>query len=200
MDGATLIGFSLFATITAFTPGPNNLMLAASGANYGLRRTLPHILGITAGFLSLVISGNLGLSALFTTFPIILELARWLCGLFLLYITYKIATAAPPEGVKADTRPVNFITAMLFQIVNPKALVVIATSVSVYAGRADNLYLATFIITIIFAVVTIASTIMWTYGGVLFGRWLKDRKKLRIFNFTMAGLILASLLPVILHI
>jgi len=197
MDFPALLGFSIFAAVAAFTPGPNNLMLAASGANFGLRRTLPHILGITTGFLSLVVFGSFGLGALFTAWPEILVIARWASGIFLLYLCYRIATAAPPEGGNTYARPIGFVTAMLFQIVNPKALVVITSAVTAYAGTADNLYLATFLVTVIFAFVTVTSTLLWAYAGSLFGTWLNDRRKLRLFNFTMSGLLLIGLTPVI---
>lgn len=195
MDTASLIGFIIFASIAAFTPGPNNLMLAASGANFGLRRTLPHITGVTIGFVSLVILACLGLASLFATLPGVMEVARWFSLLFLLYLAYKIATAAPPEGVDTQTTPINFIQAVLFQTINPKAVIVIISSVTTYASQAESLYIATIFITLIFAFVTITSTLLWAYAGSLFGRLLKNRQHLRIFNFTMAALLVASLAP-----
>ena len=198
MDSVNLIAFSTFAAIAAFTPGPNNLMLAASGANFGVRRTVPHICGITIGFLSLVIMGSFGLSSLFLLFPQILDIARILAFLFLLYLCWKIATSAPPEGVESTATPLSFGAALLFQFINPKALVVITSSVTVYMGKADNLILSTAIITSVFAVVTIMATFLWAYGGALIGRLLQNRRALRLFNFAMAGLLLFSLMPVLL--
>ena len=110
MDIASILGFSLFATIAAFTPGPNNLMLAASGANFGLNRTLPHILGITTGFLLLVLLACFGLASLFAALPNVMEAARWFSLLFLLFLAYKIATAAPPEGIEATKQPNQLYT------------------------------------------------------------------------------------------
>lgn len=198
MDSVSLIAFSTFAAIAAFTPGPNNLMLAASGANFGVRRTVPHICGVTIGFLSLVIMGSFGLSSLFALFPEILDVARVLGFVFLLYLCWKIATSAPPEGVKNTGSPLSFGAALLFQFINPKALVVITSSVTVYIGKADNLILSVIIITCIFAVVTITATFLWAYGGALLGKMLQNRRALRLFNFAMAGLLLFSLMPVLL--
>jgi len=195
MDTASLFGFIIFASIAAFTPGPNNLMLAASGANFGLRRTLPHITGVTIGFISLVILACFGLASLFAALPGVMEIARWFSLLFLLYLAYKIATAAPPEGVEIQTTPINFIQAVLFQTINPKAFVVIISSVTTYASQAESLYIATIFITLIFAFVTIAATLLWAYAGSQLGKLLKNRQHLRIFNFTMAGLLVASLAP-----
>ena len=195
MDTASLFGFIIFASIAAFTPGPNNLMLAASGANFGLRRTLPHITGVTIGFISLVILACFGLASLFAALPGVMEIARWFSLLFLLYLAYKIATAAPPEGGEVHTTPINFIQAVLFQTINPKAFVVIISSVTTYASQAESLYIATIFITLIFAFVTIAATLLWAYAGSQFGKLLKNRQRLRIFNFTMAGLLVASLAP-----
>lgn len=199
MDSVNLIAFSTFAAIAAFTPGPNNLMLAASGANFGVRRTIPHILGITTGFLSLVVMGSFGLSGLFALFPQILEIARVLAFVFLLYLGWKIATSAPPEGVESNATPLSFGAALLFQFINPKALVVITSSVTVYIGKSDNLILSTAMITAIFAVVTITATFLWAYGGALIGTLLQNRRALRLFNFAMAGLLLFSLFPVLLE-
>jgi len=198
MDSVNLIALSTFAGIAAFTPGPNNLMLAASGANFGLRRTIPHICGVTIGFLSLVIMASLGLSSLFALFPQILEIARVAGILFLLYLSWKIATSAPPEGVDRTATPVSFAAALLFQFINPKAFVVITSSVTVYIGKADNLFLSTAIITFVFGVVTIMATVLWTYGGTLIGHILQNRRALRRFNFVMAGLLVFTLMPVLL--
>ena len=160
MDTASLFGFIIFASIAAFTPGPNNLMLAASGANFGLKRILPHITGITIGFVSMVILACLGLASLFAALPGVMEAARWFSLLFLLYLAYKIATAAPPEGLEVQTTPINFLQAMLFQTINPKAVIVIISSVTTYASKAESLYVATIFITLIFAFVTITSTLL----------------------------------------
>ena len=195
MDIASILGFSLFAAIAAFTPGPNNLMLAASGANFGLNRTVPHILGITTGFLLLVLLACFGLASLFAALPNVMEAARWFSLLFLLFLAYKIATAAPPEGIEASSSPISFTQAMMFQTINPKAIIVIISSVTTYASQAENLFIATSLITLIFAFVTITSTLLWAYAGSLFGQLLKNRQHLRIFNFTMAGLLVSSLAP-----
>ena len=198
MDSVNLIALSTFAGISAFTPGPNNLMLAASGANFGLRRTVPHICGVTVGFLSLVVMASLGLSSLFTLFPQIIDIARFAGILFLLYLSWKIATSAPPEEADRTATPLGFGTALMFQFINPKAVIVITSSVTVYIGKTDNLMLSTAIITFVFAVVTIMATVLWTYGGSLVGAFLQNRQALRRFNFVMAGLLLFTLMPVLL--
>ena len=104
MDQATIISFALFSFVAAFTPGPNNLMLTASGVNYGFKRSLPHICGVTAGFMLLVLSAGLGLSTLFAAFPGIYEILRVLSFGFLIYVGWKIAMAGPIEDAKA-TKP-----------------------------------------------------------------------------------------------
>lgn len=200
MDSVNLLAFSTFAGIAAFTPGPNNLMLAASGANFGVRRTIPHICGVTIGFLSLVVMASFGLSSLFAVFPQVLDIARFVGFIFLVYLSWKIATSAPPDGVDSSATPISFGTALLFQFINPKAVVVITSSVTVYIGKADNLVLSVAMVTLVFAVVTIMATFLWTYGGSLIGRILQNRRALRLFNFTMAGLLLVTLMPALLDI
>ena len=206
MDLTDLVAFSMFALIAGVTPGPNNVMLAASGANFGFRRTLPHIVGVLVGFLMLVIMGSLGLTQLFLTFPNILNIARVIFLGFLLYMIWRIATAQPPDAIKTPamagrtTKPLGFIAAMLFQLINPKAMLVISSAVTVYIGEAENLYVAISLAVSVFACVTILSTTLWTYTGIMLRGWLKNKRHLRIFNFTMAGLLGVSVLPVIIKL
>jgi len=172
-------------------------MLAASGANFGLRRTLPHIFGICAGFLSMVIAASFGLTSIFSALPQLLILFKIAGGLFIVYLAWKIATAAPQQDNPQVNQPISFTAAALFQLVNPKAVIVIISAISTYAGTSASPLQATILITSIFAFVTISSTLLWGYGGELLGRLLKKRTHLRLFNAAMAFLLLVTLLPVI---
>ncbi len=197
METANLVSFSLFAFVSAFTPGPNNIMLAASGANFGLRRTMPHIMGICAGFLSMVIAASLGLTSMFQAIPELVITFKIGGTLFILYLAWKIATALPPEQRPELGQPLSFTGAALFQLINPKAVVVIISAISTYSNASANPVHTSIVIFTIFAVVTIASTILWGYGGELLGKLLKKPLHLRIFNASMACLLLVTLLPII---
>lgn len=199
MDLPTLISFATFATIAAFTPGPNNLMLAASGANYGVRRTIPHLCGVTTGFMLLVFTSGLGLSQLFIALPELYDILRVLSLGFLFYIGWKIAKAGPIEDVKA-TKPFSFSAAFAFQWINPKAITVTISTITAYTGASGTPYFDLAIILLVFFIVTVGSTVAWTIAGQMIGLFLKQDRTRKLFNYTMAGLLVASLSPVILSL
>jgi threonine/homoserine/homoserine lactone efflux protein len=136
MSPEILSALLLFAFATSVTPGPNNLMLMASGANYGFRRTVPHMLGISLGHLFMVVVLGLGLAQVFTTWPVAHAMLKVLSVAYMLYLAWRIATAAPPGEARATGRPFTFLEAAAFQWVNPKAWAMALTAISVYApGR-----------------------------------------------------------------
>ena len=197
MDGSTLISFVTFATVAAFTPGPNNVMLAASGANFGFRRTLPHIFGILAGFCSLVVAAGLGLATLFAMIPWLYDVLKVISFLFLLYLAYKIGVAGRVTTQNKD-RPLSFIQAASFQLVNPKSITVIISSVTAYTSTAENVGAEVLILLSVFATVTFCATCTWAVFGTAIAYLLTSQTRLRQFNITMAVLLVASLLPSIL--
>lgn len=196
MDTATLAGFILFATVAAFTPGPNNVMLTASGANFGLRRSTPHIAGVTIGFCALVMAGGSGLAALLTALPQ-LHTGLKIAGTgFLLYLAWKIATAGR-AGDHAVGTPITFWQAAVFQAVNPKGVTVLASSVAAYTTDPANVMGELLVMVTVFGVVTLAATVTWCVFGTLLGRMISSDKALLRFNFAMAGLLILGLLPIL---
>ena len=132
----TLIAFSIFAFVTSVTPGPNNLMLLASGVNFGFRLSLPHILGISSGFFVMVLTVGLGLAEAFILFPWLYVFLKWVGVAYLLYLAWKIATSKQLEKntttESANSRPMTFWSAAAFQWVNPKAWVMAVGAFSTY--------------------------------------------------------------------
>ncbi len=196
MDLPTILSFTLFASVSAFTPGPNNIMLAASGANFGFRASLPHILGVSVGFILLVIAAGFGLAGLFLTFPELYDILKIVSFLFLVYLAWKIGSAGQTQH-HSSSEPLRFWQAAIFQLVNPKGVSVIISSVTAYTSSANAVASEVFILSIVFSFVTVGSTCTWTLFGLIIKKILNTRKRLRIFNITMAGLLLASLLPII---
>lgn len=199
MDIATIISLAVFSTVAAFTPGPNNLMLAASGANYGFRQSIPHIAGITAGFMLLIFSAGLGLAKLFTTFPDLHNILRILSLGFLIYLAWKIANAGPIKDANSS-KPLSFAPAFAFQWVNPKGVTVTISTITAYTGGSATPYFDLGVIMVIFTATTIGSTVAWALTGQMIGRFLKNDRARRGFNYAMAGLLVISLLPVILAV
>ncbi|MGC6530733.1 MAG: LysE family translocator [Candidatus Puniceispirillaceae bacterium] len=199
MDWSTIISLTVFAHVAAFTPGPNNVMLAASGANYGMRATYAHIAGVNIGFLSLVTAAGLGLSGLFLAIPQLYDIMRVASFGFLIYLAWKIANAGPIEDAK-KTKPLSFQASFAFQWINPKAVTVTISTITAYTSGLDSVYQSLAIILIVFGIATFGSTIAWTYAGQVIGRFLKEDRTRRLFNRLMAALLVICLLPVIISI
>ena len=178
-------------------------MLLSSGVLYGIRRTLPHILGIGFGFFSLFLSIGLGLSLLIERYPILFVIIKFLGVLYILYLSYRIATA-PLSNFSTSTdssrptalAPLYFHEATLFQWVNAKAWIMSIVVMSIYTP--DGSYITNvFLVSIIFSLITIPCSALWTEGGVLLRRFLQDPIKLRIFNCFMALALIFSLWPIL---
>jgi threonine/homoserine/homoserine lactone efflux protein len=184
-----------YAFVTSVTPGPNNLMLIASGANFGFRRTLPHMLGISVGHMVMVLLLGLGLAGVIHAWPPAMTILKWVSTAYMLWLAWKIARAAPPEPGAAAGRPFSFLQAAAFQWVNPKAWAMALTALSVYAG--DGGLAGVLLVAVIFAAVNLPSVSVWTVAGQELRRVLTNPARLRAFNWTMAGLLVLSLWPVL---
>ncbi|MHA3914626.1 LysE family translocator [Halovulum sp. GXIMD14793] len=184
-----------FAFVTSVTPGPNNLMLMASGANFGFRRSIPHMLGISIGFVGMVALIGLGLGRIFDIFPVSYVILKVLSVAFLLYLAFKIATAAPIEEGAATGHPLTFLQAAAFQWVNPKAWAMAIGAITAYA--AEQSWQSVLIVAAVFGAVNLPSITLWTTLGREAKRVLTSPERLRLFNWTMAGLLVASLWPVL---
>lgn len=192
----TLAALVLFAFTTSITPGPNNMMLFSSGVNFGFRRTVPHMLGIGAGFLSLLIGVGLGLGAVLSAFPPLFVALKFAGGLYLLYIAYKIGTTRKLAEGKAAARPMSFVAAAAFQWVNPKAWIMAVTAMATYTNPAQ--YLASVaVVGLVFAAVNLPSVSSWAGFGAALREWLSVPVRLKWFNISMAVLLVASLWPML---
>lgn len=196
MDTATLTALVTFAFATSITPGPNNMMLFASGVNFGFRRTIPHMLGIGAGFLSLLIGVGLGLGALLATVPILYTGLKIAGGLYLVFIAWKIGSSRTLGEGKASARPMTFLGAAAFQWVNPKAWVMAVTAMAVYVDPNSYVW-SVVVIGLVFAAVNVPSVSTWAGFGSVLREWLSVPVRLKWFNITMAVLLVASLWPML---
>lgn len=196
MDPATLFGFILFAAVAGFTPGPNNLMLTASGTNHGFRRSVPHITGILFGFMVVLVGAAFGMNSLFTVMPSLHKILKILSIMFLVYLAWKIATskrAAP--GTKS--KPLTFWTAAGFQLINPKGFSILLSAFAAFTSDAYDQTTQILVIMGVFAIVTLSSSCTWCLFGTMIGRFLKEDRTLLIFNIFMATMLLVSLIPII---
>ena len=188
-----LIGFAIVSSIT---PGPNNLMLMASGANFGMARTLPHMLGISLGHAFMMTLVGLGLGQIFVTYPAVKAVMLVACMVYLLYLAWKIANAAPPGEGQAAGKPFTFLQAAGFQWVNPKGWYMALTAITAY--MPENMgYWGAPLVAAIFAATNFPSILIWAGLGTQVRRLLTDRRRLRLFNWTMATLLVLTLIPII---
>jgi threonine/homoserine/homoserine lactone efflux protein len=186
----------LFAFTMSVTPGPNNMMLLASGVNFGFRRTIPHMLGIGFGFLTLLVGVGLGLGALMAAYPPVLVALKVVGGLYLLWIAWKIGTSRSLSDGKTGARPMSFLAATAFQWVNPKAWVMAVSALAAYTDPAH--YPATMLVVVLtFAGVNLPSVSTWAGFGSVLREWLSHPVRLKWFNIAMAALLVASLWPML---
>lgn len=190
-----LTALATFAFVSSITPGPNNLMLMASGANFGFRRTIPHMLGIGLGFTVMVVAVGAGLKQIFDAYPVSHTALKVASVLYLLYLAWKIATAAPVRPGEVTGRPMTFLQAAAFQWVNPKAWAMALTAVTVYTP--DRSFWAVVLVAVVFGAINLPSVSSWTLLGQQMAKMLKSPTKLRIFNWTMGALLVLSLYPVL---
>ncbi|HEX5934960.1 MAG TPA: LysE family translocator [Pseudorhizobium sp.] len=192
----TFLALVLFAFTTSITPGPNNMMLFASGVNFGFRRTIPHMLGIGVGFLSLLIGVGLGLGALMQSVPVIYTMLKFAGGAYLVWIAWKIGTSRSLSEGKAGAKPMTFFGAAAFQWVNPKAWVMAVTAMATYTNPAY--YVPTVLLVgFAFALVNLPSVSTWAGFGSALRDWLSVPVRLKWFNITMAVLLVISLWPML---
>jgi threonine/homoserine/homoserine lactone efflux protein len=193
-----LLPLFTFAVVTTATPGPNNVMLTASGANFGFWRTLPHMLGIATGFPVMVVAIGWGLGELFHAFPALHEVLKYVGAAYLLFLAWKIATAGRVGTVQSRGRPLTFLQAAAFQWVNPKGWMMALGAISAYTTVGGNPFLETLVIAAIFATVAMPCIGVWALFGAAIGRLLRSEAWLRAFNWAMAALLVASLAPLFL--
>ena len=186
-----------FAVAMLWTPGPNNLMLASSGATFGLKRTLPHLFGVALGFPVMLFTVALGLGEVFRTQPALREAISWAGVLVMLYLAYRIATQTP-HGDRGTAQPLSFMSAAAFQWVNPKAWMLTIAAAATFASGADPTLEAAFV-ALVFALVGLTSATGWTAAGAAMQRVLGSGLRLRAFNIVMAVLLALSALWLVLE-
>jgi threonine/homoserine/homoserine lactone efflux protein len=181
------ISFSL-----GFTPGPNNAVASYSGFNFGIKKTIPLILGVGLGYTTLVIIINFVLISTFKQFPIIQEIIRILGTFFLIYLAYKIAASNTSQD-EIKKNPVSFFDTFIFQFVNPKGVMAALTLISKFVSESN--YLMTSIMVIIVCSITaFLSITTWTFLGKFLRKFATNNSFIKRFNYAMSFLILACII------
>ena len=188
-----IFSIALFWFVAAYTPGPNNVVASYSGFNFGIAKTVPHILGVTLGFTSLVLFLTIGLINIFKLFPIIQFIIKYLGTLFLLYLAYKIAFSGGSNEIKKEN-PVKFIETFFFQYLNPKGVSVAIIVVSTYVELGVNyINYATQVVALAFLFSSTSIT-LWTFIGKFLRKFATNEKFIKYFNYVMSVLLLLSII------
>ena len=188
-----IITYSIFVFATSGTPGPNNIMVATSGANFGIRATLPHVFGIRVGLLVMMVLVALGLGEMFKIYPSIHQIMRYIGIGFMLYLSYKIAITkrTNPDEV-GKSKPMSFIYASLFQWVNPKAWITLISAIVTFIPADGDKLIIIVIMLVVHFIVGFPATLAWALFGREIGRFLKSDRAFAIFNYSMAGLLILT--------
>jgi len=191
MDYDIFTALTIFAFVSSITPGPNNLMLMNSGANFGFKQTIPHLLGVGIGFTLMIVLVGMGVMQIFSSFPFSYEILKALSIIYLVYLALKIArSGSTTEQKSTSAKPLTFIQAALFQWVNPKAWTMALTAVSIYAPSQS--FVAILLVALIFGVINLPCISSWIVLGQKMQLVLTAPKHLKIFNITMALLLIIS--------
>lgn len=189
----------LFAVVSSVTPGPNNFMLMNSGANFGLRSSVSPLLGVCVGFAVMIVLVGLGVMQLFELYPQSYDILKVFCGIYLVYLAVNIAKSGKlSNDVESAGKPWSFLQAALFQWVNPKAWAMALSAISIYAPSTN--LTAVLIVASVFAVVSVPCVGSWVLIGERIQVFLTNQRRLRVFNVSMAVLLVLSMLPVFMDI
>jgi len=186
----------LVAAAMCLTPGPNVIMVTALAANFGFRRAIPHMLGITLGFGFLVMAVGFGLAGLLQAQPRLHTVLKYAGATYLLYLAWRIAQADAAGSDSTRAKPISFVEAVLFQWINPKGWVTAVGALAAYTTVGGDVWLQTSVIASVLAGACFASVVIWAAFGVAIARFLGSPHARMRFNWSMAGLLVISLIPV----
>lgn len=190
-----LIAIALFVFSTSGTPGPNNIMLLSSGVNFGIQRSLPHVLGINLGFPIMVTAVGIGLMTLFQQFPSLYFILK-IAGIgYLLFLAFKIANTPVNVDAKAQAKPISFLQAAAFQWVNPKAWVMAVSAIVAFSSINDAQMLEVAVIALIYLICGLPCSFAWLSAGVGLKKVLENPIFVVWFNRAMALLLIISIIP-----
>ena len=193
-----LLPLVLFGFVAGITPGPNNTLLMISGANWGFRATLPLLSGIVLGFPLMVFAIGMGLNGVFEAWPVLHSILKVLSVAYMLVLAWKVARSGGPGGETGEKGgPLNFLTAAALQWVNPKGWMIAVTATSVYLPVGAPSSSAVALLSLVFLLIAVPCALVWCVFGTALARFLYTGRRIRVFNVTMAILLVLSLIPIL---
>lgn len=195
MTASLLLSAVIFSFVTSVTPGPNNTFLLSSGVNFGLKKSMPYLFGIMAGLCGMMLSIGLGLGVLFTTFPLVYQVLKYVGFAYIVYLALLIVRSTS-KSETGESQYIGFWKSTTFQFVNPKAWIVVASYMATFVPVESGLLIATAICAV-FLIGTFPGALIWAVSGQLLRNWLNDPRRRKIFNITSAVLLVLSMIPVL---
>ena len=193
-----IVAISVYYFVMYATPGPNNSILTASGIKFGFIRSIPNIIGISSGHGLQLALVCFGLGSLFSQFPILLEVLKYIGACYLLYLAWKIFGSLNISRTEEKSSPLKYYEAILFQFVNPKAWVICITAVSLFYPENVNLIIGTLFLVIMSTIINLPSISMWAFGGSIIRRYLSNKKLKTIIEWILAILLLGTAISIVL--
>ena len=198
ITGELIAAVSVYYFVMYATPGPNNSILTASGIKFGFARSVPNIIGISSGHGIQLALVCFGLGSLFTQFPILLEVLKYIGACYLLYLAWKMFGSLNISITEEKSSPLKYYEAILFQFVNPKAWVICITAVSLFYPENVNLIIGTLFLVIMSTIINLPSISMWAFGGSIIRRYLSNKKLKTIIEWILAILLLGTAISIVL--
>ena len=195
MTWSLLVSVAVFSFVTAVSPGPNNTFLLSSGANFGLKKSVPYLNGIMAGLIGMMVALAAGLGVIFTTLPVVYQVLKWVGFGYIVWLAFLIVKSTSKSDT-GEPQYIGFWRATTFQFVNPKAWVVIGSFMATMVPVGSGLT-ATAFICLVFLVFTYPGALLWAVAGQVLKDWLSNPVRRRIFNIASAILLVASMVPVL---
>ena len=195
MTWSLLVSVAVFSFVTSVSPGPNNTFLLSSGANFGLRKSVPYLNGIMAGLTGMMIALGAGLGVIFTTLPVVYQVLKWVGFAYIVWLAFLIVKSTTKTET-AEAQYIGFVKATTFQFVNPKAWVVVGSFMATFVPVGSG-FGATAFICLVFLVFTYPGALLWAVAGQVLKDWLSVPSRRRVFNILSAILLVLSMVPVL---
>ena len=194
-----ILALSVYNFVMYVTPGPNNSILTASGIKFGFFRTIPNIFGIPTGHGFQLALVCLGLGSLFTYYPFLLDILRYIGAAYILFLAYKMFGSLNISSSEEKTRPLKYYEAILFQFVNPKAWVICITAVSLFYPEKENLFIGTVFMVIMSTIINIPSISIWALGGSIIRHYLSNKTLKKIIEWLLALMLILTSVSVFMY-
>jgi len=194
-----LIPLIFFSVAAAFTPGPNNIIGSYSGFNFGIKKSIPLILGVTFGYTILITLAAGGLNIIFSSYPILKTIIKIVGSIFLIYLAYKISFQNQIQK-KTIKNPVKFFDTFIFQFINPKGVFAAITSISLFVELGDRYFFHSVVVIAVSFFCAVTSITSWCLLGKFLRRFAENKNFIQRFNYTMSFSLIVCVILIYLKI